>query len=563
MDAITDPPVAINKISYFEKVKQFSGNHALLIFSLVTLALAVIYINPFNETAISDDWAYIWTSNHLVRSGQYILHPWASANIMFQAYWGALFALVGGLSIGTLHLSTIALAVIGLISLYLLALEHNLTRPIAGLLCLCLVANPIFLFLVPTFMTDVPALALQLLALLLYTRGIKKHNNIYMAAGGAATVAGFFIRPTGLALLLGLAAIIWLDKERIKNWKLYTAGVIIPLAGLVFLIFGNTGSNFNGSLNSGSPNGAGQIKFMTQLDTFLPAILLWRPGIYLNYLGLFCMPLAIASLVGLITGKSRPFNLKAFLFFTALIIGALVYQAVGLKADWYFPYMGFNLDFLRVLPQLGQLATILAVPGGIIIGALTWERVGSWKRWQSLPLDQRFLDTTTVFLSVYFILFFNLGDRYLLTLAPFALIVLGRHLQPRLKGLTRYIIVFSLLLVALTAIITRFDQAEQAAEWKASDYALTLGSEPLKIMGPWGWYSSYNFDDYLKTNPDLTNVQYMFDNWRPLRQKESEYQINFYLEPLAGEGWQVVKTFPFSDGFFQEQVVYLLRKPDS
>lgn len=561
MDTITNPPIAVKKSDFLEKVKLFSGNHVLLIFSLVTLALAVIYINPFNETAISDDWAYIWTSNHLVHTGQYVLHPWASANIMFQAYWGALFGLIGGFSIGTLHLSTITLGVIGLISLYLLALEHNLNRAIAGLLCLCLVANPLFLFLLPTFMTDVPALALQLLALLLYTRGLKRHNKIYMASGGLAAAAGFFIRPTGLALLLGLVAIILLDKDRIKNWKLYAAGVIIPLAGIVFLVFGNTGSNFNGSLNSGSPNGAGQLKFMTQLDTFLPSILLWRPGIYLIYLGLFCMPLVIGILAGLVTGKSRQLNLKAVLFFTILIIGALVYQTVRLNANWYFPYMGFNLDFLKVLPQLGQLATILAVPGGIIFGALAWERVGSWKRWQALPLDQRFLDTTTGFLLAYFILFFNLGDRYLLALVPFALIVLGHYLQPRLKGVTRYVIICSLLLVALTALITRFDQTEQAAEWKASDYALTLGAEPIKIMGPWGWYTSYNFDDYLRTNPDLTNFQYMFDKWRPLRQEESEYQINFYKDELTEKGWQIVKTFPYKDGFFQDQVVYLFRRP--
>ena len=550
--------IAPAKEGLVEKFYLFLRNHALLVLTLLTLSLIVVYINPFHETAISDDWAYILTSRHLYYTGQYNLHDWSSANIMFQAYWGALFTLVGGFSIGTLHISTLVLLVIGIFSLYLLAQEHGLDRRMAGVLSFCLVGNPLVIFLMLTFMTDVPALALLIAGLLLYTRGLKRQSLSYMLAAGLVTVGATFIRPTALALLLGLGVIFWLDKARLNRWKLYLAGSIFPFLGGLFLVFGGTSATFN----NGAPNSSGQIQYMTHLDVFLPNVFLWRPDTFLIYLGFFSAPLVLGAIVGLLSGKSKRLKLnpKVVAGFSLLVLGALCYNIFVLKGDWTLPYIGFNLEALTSLPLLGGLATIIAVPGGIIIGVITWERVGSLAHWRAIPLEQRFLDTVSVFMLLYHLVFFGVAERYLFVLLPFTFIVMGRYIQPLFGKLYHLIIVSSFVVVIITAMITRFFQAEQAAEWEASNYTLTLGATPLKVFGPWGWYSSYNYADYKSHNPNKANNGYISDVWLPQRKSEANYLITNYKEELTENGWQVIKTISYSDPLFQNRLVYVLKR---
>lgn len=541
-----------------KKVFPFLDKHKTFLFSLFILGLAVIYINPFQETSISDDWAYILTGHHLYDTGQYHLHEWASANLMFQVYWGELFALVGGFSIGTLHISTLVLWVIGVVSFYLLAQEHGLSREAAGLVSFCLITSPLVLSFVLTFMTDVPALSLLIVGLLLYTRGLKRQSLAYMLAAGLVTVAATFTRPTSLALLAGLGLIFLLDQARFSRWKLYLTGAVPPVVGGWVLLFGGTAAKFE----AGTVHGSGEIEFITHLNTFLPNVLLWRPGMFLIYLGLFALPLAIGILAGQFGGRSNPvkLRLKVVAFFGALVLGALLYNVFILNGSWTVPYIGYSFGPLDLIPLLGWLVTILSVMGGIIIGPVIWDRVGSLTRWRALPLEQRFLDAVTLVLLAYSLLFYNVADRYLFVLLPFCLIGLGRYIQPRLAGLQSFIIVSGFVVMLVMAIDCRYFQAEQAAEWQASNYVLSLGVAPIKILGPWGWYASYNYADYLSQNPNLTNVNYLFDVWMPRREKEADYRITINPNDLVKEGWQIVKTVPYSDPLFQQRPIYILQR---
>ena len=98
----------------------------------LTFLLSVLLINPLRETAMEDDWAYALTVRHVLTSGEYRLHDWLVANMPFQAYWGALFASLGGYSFAMLRLSTLVLAAIGLVAFYHLAREHELAEPQGG-----------------------------------------------------------------------------------------------------------------------------------------------------------------------------------------------------------------------------------------------------------------------------------------------------------------------------------------------------------------------------------------------------------------------------------------------
>ncbi len=56
VDTLAERRTTAAKVGVVEKVYLFLRNHALLVLTLLTLSLIVVYINLFYETAISDDW---------------------------------------------------------------------------------------------------------------------------------------------------------------------------------------------------------------------------------------------------------------------------------------------------------------------------------------------------------------------------------------------------------------------------------------------------------------------------------------------------------------------------
>lgn len=74
--------------------------------ALSAFLCAILAVNPLRETAMEDDWAYAWTVQHWLATGNYHLNDWLSANMPFQAAWGTLFSLVSGYSFTTVRFFT-------------------------------------------------------------------------------------------------------------------------------------------------------------------------------------------------------------------------------------------------------------------------------------------------------------------------------------------------------------------------------------------------------------------------------------------------------------------------
>ncbi len=151
-----------------------SRRTALLLVVLSSYLFILIFINPLRAGITDyDDWAYALSVRHLLETGRYYQHDYASANMPFQIYWGAAFASVFGYSLAILRASTLVMMTAGLVAFYFLAREHGLGPVPAALLVLGLMASPLILRLSFTFMTDIPFLSCLIIALLLYTRAIR------------------------------------------------------------------------------------------------------------------------------------------------------------------------------------------------------------------------------------------------------------------------------------------------------------------------------------------------------------------------------------------------------
>jgi hypothetical protein len=139
----------------------------LAIAALVLLTICLL--DPLREMPLEDDWAYSRTVDRLVQTGRYQLHPWLSANMPFQALWGAAFTLLLGLGFAILRISTLVLSLTGLYAFYCLLRIGGRSEAESAVGVLLLWSSPLYLRFSFNFMTDVPFAALMLISLWLYT----------------------------------------------------------------------------------------------------------------------------------------------------------------------------------------------------------------------------------------------------------------------------------------------------------------------------------------------------------------------------------------------------------
>ena len=96
-----------------------------------------------------------------------------------------------------------ALGMVGLIGFYLLVRRFGASRAVAAIGVFVLGANPCYLSLSYTFMTDIPFLALTIIAMLLLVRGLDEGRDRDLWLGLGMALLTVFVRQLALAIFLG------------------------------------------------------------------------------------------------------------------------------------------------------------------------------------------------------------------------------------------------------------------------------------------------------------------------------------------------------------------------
>lgn len=589
--------------------------------------LTVVFVGPAREMALEDDWAYARTVRHLLETGEYHLDDWLSANMPFQAWWGALFARTMGYSHTALRLSTILLAMVGLIALYCLAREHGMDDCGAGLLALGLLSSPLFLRFSFSFMTDVPYTSLLILALLFYTRALKRQSVPLMWAASVAASACILTRQFAMALVAAGFALWLMTPDRRRSAALYVTGLLMPAAAAVWQLHA-------GAL---APNWAAQaaakcqVQYIRDVPTFL-AETLWRPSVVLHYLALFSLPFVFVPL--LMPGTKRFVRLAAALGLIAsgaamivagvapatadashgvavcslliasgvaamtagiafarcpsaappgqgnvavhrpawapsvLLVVLAVYMVWGIHrghrvmGTWFMPYLDWCFGGLRrmdVLPR--AILTAITAAGGFSIGRLVVLRYAAGG-WTSLPPYERFLDLCTFFLLLMRLVFYQIGDEYLLELLPFILLVAGRHLGPSLcrhrKGLTA----MCLACLVVAALWTRGIMAEKEALWTAAESLRLSGVEPAQVQAAWEWNCYHGaFAEYVAERGDRPEASFpdFVRRFLPGRAAHARFLVAPERRLAASTGTRQVLSVPYYDATFRLQHAYVLQ----
>ena len=472
------------------------GLAALLIAGTFALFfLMVCFVNPMREMPLEDDWAYALSVRQLLDTGIYQLHDWASANMVFQVYWGALFERILGISYGSLRISTLVLAFISLAAFYALALEYGLTRGMAALTTMALLSGPVFLFFSFSFHTDIPFFAFLVVGLLFYTWAIRLRSYTWMIAASLAASAAILTRQFGVALVAAIVVLWMIDGCDRRRLQFYLIGIVLPLLAASW-------QYYQGSV---SPNWAMKYQMAAQshyLSTFrlLAGGLVWKPAAMFQYMALYSLPFVLWAAIILpkdVRQDSQKAKLLSPTWDVGLSIAFLIYLLlVMIKMRRIMPIVPYNfLEVERIGPVVQIPLTVITIIGGVLYFRILLRRYVDMQFWAASPPQQRLLDVTTLALFVFHLFFHSFFDKYLLSLLPFILIVVGKYLQERDMRFRGCAILATMVILVMSAMWTRANLERQEAHWKAGEQLKAAGIPVNQIYGSWPWIAHYRFHD--------------------------------------------------------------------
>jgi hypothetical protein len=458
-----------------------------LIASAVAWGLLFTVVPPAQQDfPLNDDWAFARGVFRFARGQGIDYCGWASMPQLGQWLWAIPFVWLFGESHTALRLSTILISWLGLAAFHDLLRQEDISPGRAGLATATLALNPLFFLLQGTFMTDVPALALALVSLALYSRALRGQQLGWLAAACAIGILAAITRQNTLAVVGAAAVILWRRPElrvQIGWW----VAVLMPAA----------------------VGGATYVWFAARTDVRpltpalpAPAVLLALPFVAVHLAGLSALPLLFAGWRG---GSWKAPAAVCVLFLLAagywwqygnyLPYGGLFPYTENMLTPWG-AFTGSKFTGLLVVGERPLLldtgARVVLTGLGCAAGAALVVQVA--RRWRPeawaapLPLFALF--------GVPFVLIApDFYDRYLLFLLPGALALVATDragvpetelARPRLPPLA------TLTALGLLSVGLMHDWlAWNAARWQLGRRALARQIEPREIEGGVEWDAWY------------------------------------------------------------------------
>ena len=541
--------------------------------AFATSALVVPTLAPI---ATTDDWGYARSVEILVRDGDLRIFPVVAATAVFQIVWGALFALVFGLSLGVLRLSTLAMVALGGLAVYGVCRQLGVTRGRAAFGSAAYLFNPLGSILAFTFMTDPHFTALMMGSVCGYARGLDPD-----AAGRRATLVGS-----------ALAAMAFLTRQQ---------GVLIPLAVGTFLLL--TGRLRPNKTSVAALLRVGAVPALTMLGYYLWLRLVndvpdiqrsflreatnagwdgtWRlvrhVGFFaLVYVGLFVLPIVLAALPAarrLVRGVPPGGWIIVCAWEAAVVGGVAAFAATGRWLPYIPQFLGPGgpgaADVKSARPTLLELdfrrwATILCAAASVALALILARRVqaaatparakaglvlaiGGWQIVGLLPPSYHYLSWSGSL------------DRYLLPLLPISVCLALWALAD-----VRIALPVGWIAVAVYAVVSTAGARDYLVfmdnVWDIAREANDAGVPNDKLDAGSGW-DGYHLYERSLTDPVRSrtpNGPWWIGFYAP--HTDSTYLVAGRPQP----GYVIVRRHPYSLWLERQQTyLYLLRRRDA
>jgi hypothetical protein len=349
---------------------------------------------PGAEAGMIDDFSYTHMAKVLAETGRFEYDGWSTTLVGAQAWWAAAWIRLCGFSFAVVRLSVLPLACAACGLVAFLARRSGLPRGDAVFVAALTGLSTPFLQLVPTFMTDLPALCLLLASLACFAIGAERRAAVprdtraaigWLVIGTACGLLGGTIRQSVWLAVPTAAATVALLPGRPP--RLRAAAAACGLVGAATLV-------------------AGVRWFARQpyaLPTVLPAAAeLTDAGAVAGPLleivaesvrkllptALFCLPWIVAECRGLARGRVAPAAAAAVLL-AAAVVGGTIAGVFEPTLSWaggsWKPGGGFLHDTGVGLVRAGVILAIGAVALAVVAAAARAIARGGWRGLLALP----------------------------------------------------------------------------------------------------------------------------------------------------------------------------------
>ncbi|HIK55436.1 MAG TPA: glycosyltransferase family 39 protein [Synechococcales cyanobacterium M55_K2018_004] len=514
---------------------------SLLLPLILLFIVTTLIVSPVGEFALNDDWIFAQVVKEILETGSYRGHPYLSATFVAQAYWGVFFCKIWGFSFTTLRASTLVLSCIGAWLVGRCALSLGLGRNLALACAFLVAANPIYLSLSYSFMTDVPFFTACALSGWLLLEALRKQDFRLIFLGNVFAVIAFYVRQFGVLIPLAFVitlGILWWKKQYRFSWQ-WLAALLLPwfFGGLIHLY-----------LKAIQVPGSGVFQ---PIGERLPMVIMDGVRIFpiaFCYLGLFCLPIGSAMLWQYFCEKKTWLTKQVIILMSSIALTLLVFFLPHLLSHLLFDGQKLWLNSYPVrLPLLREPKTLrdLGLGGPLLhdapppvqihdfwwlftLAALVVQALLVLKFFdiaqKAFAQQSNRVETIQVqqqlFLVVWIFLFiataFNpwrtvIPDRYFLSCLMPALILLASDLREfRLRGAFQGFVLTAACFYVFSIVGIQDFMAWNGAAWAAS-YKLVnqygVSSHVISGVGTFnGWHNSeaymqrYNTTDWNKSN---------------------------------------------------------------
>jgi hypothetical protein len=221
---------------------------AVAILGVVGLVVPVVIarMNGAMGIARNDDWSYLRTLFNWVDTGHLDFNSWVSMTLLMQLVFAAPIVFAFGHNITLIQLETAVLGFAGLCLVLWIGITVTRRIWVATFAALLVAVGPLWGSLSVSYMTDVPAFAVSMLACALGVRAFKRPTVSlpYLIASLAAGLVGFTIRqyaavpPIAVALVGGY--VLWRERSKPRILVFLLTCVAVLAAAAVFWAYWRT-----------------------------------------------------------------------------------------------------------------------------------------------------------------------------------------------------------------------------------------------------------------------------------------------------------------------------------
>ncbi len=175
-----------------------------LLVLIAFMGAVCLVTQPWQNYLVMDDWTSAASVRALYEGGTLQFIEWTTHFFFTLIFWGFLFCLPFGFSLGALHVSTMVMALFGLWAFYGLLRELNIRRNAAWFAVALMAFLPPFFLLAHSFMDEVPFWSLMMISSYFYIAGQKRQKESLVWWGVLFNLLAFFIKVYAVVGILSL-----------------------------------------------------------------------------------------------------------------------------------------------------------------------------------------------------------------------------------------------------------------------------------------------------------------------------------------------------------------------